>query len=116
MDDDLYQIDLKIAEAKALVKELQAERRVLLLKKAHVVVATSAKRGVLIDIDCVKLRWTDLNVRSLNLARRMGAETIHDLTQLTERDILRQPDAGAVAVEEIKDFLLQFGLTLKGGE
>jgi DNA-directed RNA polymerase alpha subunit len=116
VDDDLYQIDLKIAGAKALIKELQAERRMLLQKKAHIVAATSAKRGVFIDIDRVKLSWTDLSLRSRNVVRFMGAETIHGLTQLTERDILREPNAGAAVVEEIKDFLLQFGLTLKGGE
>ena len=114
--DEIAQIDLKIAEAKARVKELQAERRLLLLRQKPTAEAAPAKHGVLVDIDRIKLRWTDMDNRTRNLAARMGADTIYDLTQLTARNILRQPDAGESALQEIKDFLLQFGLTLKDDE
>lgn len=114
--DEIAEIDLKIADAKARVKELQAERRLLLLRQKPAAKAISAKHSVLVDIDQIKLRWTDMDNRARNVASRMGADTIYDLTQLTARDILRQPDAGESALQEIKDFLFQFGLTLKDDE
>ena len=114
--DEIAKIDLKIAEAKARVKELQAERRLFLLRRKPIAEATPAKHSVLVGIDRIKLRWTDMDNRAQNLAYRMGANTIYDLTQLTARDILRQRDAGESALQEIKDFLLQFNLTLKDDE
>ncbi len=114
--DEIAKIDLKIADAKARVKELQAERRLLLLRQKPAAKAISAKHSVLVGIDRIKLRWTDMDNRARNVAMRMGADTIYDLTQLTARGILRQPDAGESALREIRDFLLQFGLTLKDDE
>jgi len=56
----------------------------------------------------------DLTVRSFNCLKRQGVNTIGQLTQCTEADLLNIRNFGAKSIEEVKDKLQQMGLGLKG--
>jgi DNA-directed RNA polymerase subunit alpha len=56
----------------------------------------------------------DLSVRSFNCLKRQGVNTIGQLTETTEADLLNIRNFGAKSIEEVKDKLQQMGLGLKG--
>jgi DNA-directed RNA polymerase subunit alpha len=56
----------------------------------------------------------DLTVRSFNCLKRQGVNTIGQLTECTEADLLNIRNFGAKSIEEVKDKLQQMGLGLKG--
>jgi DNA-directed RNA polymerase subunit alpha len=56
----------------------------------------------------------DLSVRSFNCLKRQGVNTIGQLTECTEADLLNIRNFGAKSIEEVKDKLQQMGLGLKG--
>jgi DNA-directed RNA polymerase alpha subunit len=45
-----------------------------------------------------------------------GVKTFGDLCQLTEKEILRKPNAGRKSLNEIKDVLARFGMALQTDE
>jgi DNA-directed RNA polymerase subunit alpha len=56
----------------------------------------------------------DLTVRSFNCLKRQGVNTIGQLAECTEADLLNIRNFGAKSIEEVKDKLQQMGLGLKG--
>jgi DNA-directed RNA polymerase subunit alpha len=56
----------------------------------------------------------DLTVRSFYCLKRQGVNTIGQLTECTEADLLNIRNFGAKSIEEVKDKLQQMGLGLKG--
>jgi DNA-directed RNA polymerase subunit alpha len=56
----------------------------------------------------------DLTVRSFNCLKRQGVNTIGQLADCTEADLLNIRNFGAKSIEEVKDKLQQMGLGLKG--
>lgn len=56
----------------------------------------------------------DLSVRSFNCLKRQGVNTIGQLTECTEADLLNIRNFGAKSIEEVKDKLQGMGLGLKG--
>jgi len=57
----------------------------------------------------------DLSVRSYNCLKRQGVNTIGQLTECSENDLLNIRNFGAKSIEEVKDKLQQMGLGLKNG-
>ncbi len=55
----------------------------------------------------------DLSVRSYNCLKRQGVNTIGQLAECTEGDLLNIRNFGAKSIEEVKDKLQQMGLGLK---
>ncbi len=55
----------------------------------------------------------DLSVRSYNCLKRQGVNTIGQLTECSENDLLNIRNFGAKSIEEVKDKLQQAGLGLK---
>jgi DNA-directed RNA polymerase subunit alpha len=55
----------------------------------------------------------ELSVRSLKCARTLGIETLGDLTQKSEKDLLACPNFGQTSLNEIKQKLAGYGLSLK---
>lgn len=55
----------------------------------------------------------DLSVRSYNCLKRQGVNTIGQLTQCSEQDLLNIRNFGAKSIEEVKDKLQQMALELK---
>lgn len=55
----------------------------------------------------------DLSVRSYNCLKRQGVNTIGQLTECSEQDLLNIRNFGAKSIEEVKDKLVSMGLGLK---
>ena len=55
----------------------------------------------------------DLSVRSYNCLKRQGVNTVGQLTECSENDLLNIRNFGAKSIEEVKDKLQQMGLGLK---
>src|SRR6187431_2103833 len=58
----------------------------------------------------------ELGVRSYNCLKRVGIETIGDLTSKSEGELAAIPNFGRKSVEEVRETLAAHGLTLKGEE
>lgn len=54
----------------------------------------------------------ELSVRSYNCLKNAGIQTIRDLVQKTEQEMLRTKNFGRKSLQEIKDILAQLGLSL----
>ncbi|MCL2881967.1 MAG: DNA-directed RNA polymerase subunit alpha [Coriobacteriia bacterium] len=55
----------------------------------------------------------NLSVRAYNCLKRQGVNTIGQLTECTENDLLNVRNFGAKSIEEVKDKLIDMGLNLK---
>lgn len=55
----------------------------------------------------------ELSVRSYNCLKRQGVNTIGQLTECSEQDLLNIRNFGAKSIEEVKDKLVSMGLNLK---
>jgi DNA-directed RNA polymerase subunit alpha len=58
----------------------------------------------------------ELGVRSYNCLKRVGIETIGDLTSKGDAELAAIPNFGRKSIEEVRETLAQHGLTLKGEE
>jgi DNA-directed RNA polymerase subunit alpha len=58
----------------------------------------------------------ELGVRSYNCLKRVGIETIGDLTSKSEGELVAIPNFGRKSIEEVRGALAAHGLTLKGEE
>jgi DNA-directed RNA polymerase subunit alpha len=58
----------------------------------------------------------ELGVRSYNCLKRVGIETIGDLTSKTEAELAAIPNFGRKSIEEVRETLAAHGLTLRGEE
>jgi len=56
----------------------------------------------------------ELGVRSYNCLKRVGIETIGDLTSKSENELVAIPNFGRKSIEEVRAALSTHGLTLKG--
>ena len=56
----------------------------------------------------------ELGVRSYNCLKRVGIETIGDLTSKSENELAAIPNFGRKSIEEVRETLAAHGLTLKG--
>jgi DNA-directed RNA polymerase subunit alpha len=58
----------------------------------------------------------ELGVRSYNCLKRVGIETIGDLTSKSEAELAAIPNFGRKSIEEVRETLASHGLTLRGEE
>ncbi len=58
----------------------------------------------------------DLTVRSYNCLKRAGIQTVQELIQLTEEEVLKIRNLGRKSFKEIKDKLIEMELSFKGIE
>lgn len=58
----------------------------------------------------------DLSVRSYNCLKRAGINTVAELTQKTEDDMMKVRNLGRKSLEEVKKKLLELGSGLKETE
>jgi DNA-directed RNA polymerase alpha subunit len=56
-----------------------------------------------------------LSTRTRKILHRMNVTTLAELVENTEIDLLERKNCGMVSLQEIKDRLLLFGFSLKGG-
>ena len=55
----------------------------------------------------------DLSVRSYNCLKRAGIQTVDELTQKTEAEMMRVRNLGKKSLKEVKDKLIELGLGFK---
>ena len=65
------------------------------------------------DVLDTPIEELDLSVRSYNCLKRQGVNTIGQLAECSENDLLNIRNFGAKSIEEVKDKLQQMGLGLK---
>lgn len=58
----------------------------------------------------------DLSVRSYNCLKRAGINTVHELTDKTDEDMMKVRNLGKKSLEEVKIKLINLGLSLKPSE
>ena len=55
----------------------------------------------------------DLSVRSYNCLKRAGIQTVEELTQKTEDEMMRVRNLGKKSLKEVKEKLIELGLGFK---
>ncbi len=55
----------------------------------------------------------DLSVRSYNCLKRAGIQTVDELTQKTEDEMMRVRNLGKKSLKEVKDKLIEMGFGFK---
>lgn len=55
----------------------------------------------------------DLSVRSYNCLKRAGINTVQELTEKTEPDMMKVRNLGRKSLEEVKEKLAALGLSLR---
>ena len=58
----------------------------------------------------------DLSVRSYNCLKRAGIQTVDELTQKTEDEMMRVRNLGKKSLKEVKDKIYELGLSFKSYE
>ncbi len=71
------------------------------------------KRDKLLEMSIEEL---DLSVRSYNCLKRAGINTVFDLTQKTEEDMMKVRNLGRKSLEEVTGKLVDLGLVLRSNE
>ncbi len=102
-----------VARAAKIIDEhmmLFAEQAVTALSEEGIFSAALEEGESVLDTPIEEL---DLSVRSYNCLKRQGVNTIGQLTECTEGDLLNIRNFGAKSIEEVKDKLQQMGLGLK---
>ena len=64
----------------------------------------------------VMIEDLDLSVRSYNCLKRAGIQTVEELTQKTEDEMMRVRNLGKKSLKEVKDKIYEFGLSFKSYE
>ena len=75
-----------------------------------------AEAPVMHGMENFPIEELELGVRSYNCLKRVGIETIGDLTSKSEAELAAIPNFGRKSVEEVRETLAAHGLTLKGEE
>ena len=83
---------------------------------AQVTVAIDNPDAELAVLLARKIEDIDFSVRASNCMRRAGIETLKDLTEKTENEMLNIRNLGRKAFDEIKEKMLSFGLTFMSEE
>jgi len=102
-----------VARAARIINEhmsLFAEQAVTALPEEGIFTAALDEAESVLDTPIEEL---DLSVRSYNCLKRQGVNTIGQLTECSENDLLNIRNFGAKSIEEVKDKLQQMGLGLK---
>jgi DNA-directed RNA polymerase subunit alpha len=102
-----------VARAAKIIDEhmmLFADQAVTALSEEGIFTAALDEGESVLDTPIEEL---DLSVRSYNCLKRQGVNTIGQLTECTEGDLLNIRNFGAKSIEEVKDKLQGMGLGLK---
>ena len=75
-----------------------------------------AEAPVMHGMENFPIEELELGVRSYNCLKRVGIETIGDLTSKSENELVAIPNFGRKSIEEVRSALGAHGLTLKGEE
>ena len=113
---------LSPAEAVALASKILIDHLELLLTNVHEAVndmesvmkeaqGEVQNKGLVMMIEDL-----DLSVRSYNCLKRAGIQTVEELTQRTEDEMMRVRNLGKKSLKEVKDKIYDLGLSFKSYE
>lgn len=94
--DLLTNVDQTVNDMESVMKEAQGEVQ---------------NKGLVMPIEDL-----DLSVRSYNCLKRAGIQTVEELTQRTEDEMMRVRNLGKKSLKEVKDKLYDLGLNFKSYE
>ena len=94
--DILTNVDEAVKEMDPLIKEANGE---------------TVNKGMVMMIEDL-----DLSVRSYNCLKRAGIQTVEELTQKTEEEMMRVRNLGKKSLKEVKDKIYEHGLSFKSYE
>ncbi len=103
-----------VARASRIINEhmmLFAEHAATPLEEEGIFAAKTDEKDAVLETPIEDL---DLTVRSFNCLKRQGVNTIGQLTECSEADLLNIRNFGAKSIEEVKDKLQAMGLGLAG--
>jgi DNA-directed RNA polymerase subunit alpha len=83
---------------------------------AEAAAEASAEQATSHGMENFPIEELELGVRSYNCLKRVGIETIGDLTSKTEAELAAIPNFGRKSIEEVRETLAGHGLTLRGEE
>ena len=66
--------------------------------------------------ECMAIEELELSVRSFNCLKRASINTVEELTQKTEEDMMKVRNLGMKSLVEVKNKLAELGLSLKPSE
>lgn len=89
----LTKVDEQVSEMDSVMKEAQGEVQ---------------NKGLVMMIEDL-----DLSVRSYNCLKRAGIQTVEELTQKTEDEMMRVRNLGKKSLKEVKDKIYELGLSFK---
>lgn len=92
----LTKVDEQVSEMDSVTKEAQGEVQ---------------NKGLVMMIEDL-----DLSVRSYNCLKRAGIQTVEELTQKTEDEMMRVRNLGKKSLKEVKDKIYELGLSFKSYE
>ena len=92
----LTKVDEQVSEMDCVMKEAQGEVQ---------------NKGLVMMIEDL-----DLSVRSYNCLKRAGIQTVEELTQKTEDEMMRVRNLGKKSLKEVKDKIYELGLSFKSYE
>ena len=92
----LTKVDEQVSEMDSVMKEAQGEVQ---------------NKGLVMMIEDL-----DLSVRSYNCLKRAGIQTVEELTQQTEDEMMRVRNLGKKSLKEVKDKIYELGLSFKSYE
>lgn len=92
----LTKVDEQVSEMDSVMKEAQGEVQ---------------NKGLVMMIEDL-----DLSVRSYNCLKRAGIQTVEELTQKTEDEMMRVHNLGKKSLKEVKDKIYELGLSFKSYE
>lgn len=92
----LTKVDEQVSEMDSVMKEAQGEVQ---------------NKGLVMMIEEL-----DLSVRSYNCLKRAGIQTVEELTQKTEDEMMRVRNLGKKSLKEVKDKIYELGLSFKSYE
>ena len=67
-------------------------------------------------VNTMMIEDLDLSVRSYNCLKRAGIQTVDELTQKTEDEMMHVKNLGKKSLKEVKDKMFQLGLSFKSYE
>lgn len=110
---------LEAKEAVSLAAKIVNEHMSLFMEQAPeeaeetVFIASKEEKDQVLDSPVENL---ELSVRSYNCLKRQGIDTLEQLVECSENDLLNIRNFGAKSIQEVKDKLAELTLSLKIGD
>ncbi|MDQ3121344.1 MAG: DNA-directed RNA polymerase subunit alpha, partial [Actinomycetota bacterium] len=100
--------------AEILIRQLKIFTDLDLESLGEISADTTAEAPVTHGMENFPIEELELGVRSYNCLKRVGIETIGDLTSKSENELVAIPNFGRKSIEEVRSALASHGLMLKG--